>query len=93
MPAQKVPLSAFVTDVVAIVLDEKLAVDPAPLADSVVASIRASARPTLHNLPIGGLFFPPTTIVIFSGQAWKAHFGSTTAIRTRQAPVVPCSPE
>ena len=37
MPASKVPLRAFVTDVVAIVLDEKLAVDPAPLADSVVA--------------------------------------------------------
>ena len=37
MPAQKVPLSAFATDVVAIVLNEKLAVDPAPLANGVVA--------------------------------------------------------
>jgi protease YdgD len=37
MPAQKVPLSAFATDVVAMVLNEKLAVDPAPLADGVVA--------------------------------------------------------
>ncbi len=37
MLAQKVPLSAFATDVVAMVLNEKLAVDPAPLADGVVA--------------------------------------------------------
>lgn len=37
MPAQKVPLPSLATDVVAIVLNEKLIVDPAPLADEVVA--------------------------------------------------------
>ena len=34
MPAQKVPLRSFATDVVAIVLDSKLAVDPAPVAEA-----------------------------------------------------------
>ena len=33
MPAQKVPLRAFAKDAVAIVLNEKLAVDPVPLAE------------------------------------------------------------
>jgi protease YdgD len=34
MPAQEVPISSFATDVVAIVLDRKLGVEPAPLAES-----------------------------------------------------------
>ena len=36
MPAQKVPLRAFATDVVAIVLKEKIAVDPVPLAENIM---------------------------------------------------------
>jgi hypothetical protein len=38
MPAQKVPLRAFAKDAVVIVLDEKLAVDPVPLAEGVAAN-------------------------------------------------------
>jgi len=36
MPAQKVPLHSFATDVVAIVLNNKLGVDPAPLAEGAI---------------------------------------------------------
>jgi protease YdgD len=36
MPAQKVPLRSFTTDVVAIILNDKVGVDPAPLAEGVI---------------------------------------------------------
>jgi protease YdgD len=42
MPAQRAPMRAFLKDVVAIVLDQNLTVDPAPLAEGV------APQPRLH---------------------------------------------
>jgi protease YdgD len=56
MPAQKVTLRSFATDVVAIVLDRKLGVDPAPLAENM--TLRPGLSLVHVAYPIDHRFMP-----------------------------------
>lgn len=73
MPAQQAPLDSFATDVVAIVLDRKLGVAPAPLAES----------PTLRpGLPLVHVAYP----MDHRFMPW-AHVGCQLLLRDPDVPI------